>query len=118
MKKIVILCIVCGLAVIAGYSLRSKAEPAKTSNLLLANVEALAGGESWLEEWWDSKTHACQKVEVWEYKCMPYREVEKGDWEINIGGTFEPDDVVCGYFKVWDTECVSGTEVAHCWECE
>lgn len=118
MKKIIISCIVCGLVIVTGYNLCSKVEVARTSSLLLANVEALADDESWIEEWWDSKTHACQDVAYWERKCMLYKDIEQGDWEINVGGNFEPNDVVCGYFKVWDTDCVDGTEIAHCWECE
>lgn len=31
---------------------------------------------------------------------------------------FQPDEIVCGYFKGWDTDCVSGNDVAHCWDCE
>lgn len=109
---------VCVLATIIGYDLYSKAKATKTSNLLLANVEALASDESWIEEWWDAKTHACQDVAVWEFRCMLYKDIEQGDWEVNIGGSFDPNEEVCGYFKTWDTGCVDGTEIAHCWECE
>ena len=88
------------------------------SDLALANTEALAVGEGWLEDWWNSKVYSCQSVQVWVYKCMKYRDIprEPGGWE--IGGNFDPDEMVCGYFKEWKTDCVSGSTVAHCWECK
>lgn len=119
MKKIVIVVFVAVFATIAGYSIHISQSYSSLSNLVLANVDALADDESWFDQWWESKTYVCQAAEVWEYKCMLYKDVprEEGSWEANFGN-FNPDDEVCGYFKVMGVDCVGGNEVAHCWECE
>lgn len=117
MKKIIIFNLVCLFVGFMGYNLYSDKRVASTPDLLLANVEALANDESWLEEWWESKVYACQAAEVWEYRCMLYKDLPEYDWEVSVG-QFQPYDEVCGYFQEWDTECVSGTETAHCWDCE
>ncbi len=108
------------LAVIAGVTAYQAQNKETLSDLALANVEALAEDENWFESWWNSKIYACQSVQVWVYKCIPYKDIPKedGDWEINIGGSFDPNELVCGLFKEWDTECVGGSETAHCWDCE
>lgn len=89
----------------------------KISDLALNNVEALAFWEN-VTDWWDSNTHTCQQVTVWEYKCMKYKDIprENGGWEVDFG-KFNPNEEVCGYFQVQKIDCVSGNSVAHCWEC-
>lgn len=119
-KNVFKLTMVAVVVLLAGYNVyESHVKIGLLSDIELANVEALAGDESWFEEWWDSKTYTCQSVQGWYYDCMPYKDVpkENGDWEVNIGN-FQPDEIVCGYFKGWDTDCVSGNDVAHCWDCE
>lgn len=105
-----------GIEISSLYMSRTDLE--KISDIQLANIEALAGKENWLEEWWNSKVYTCQPVQVWEYQCMPYKDIprEDGNWE--IGGNFAPDEIVCGMFLVWSTECVGGHDVAHCWDCD
>lgn len=102
---------------VVGYNVHMSQQNIEMSDLAMANVEALASNESWIEDWWNSKVYSCQSVQVWTYKCMRYGDIprEDGGWE--IGGNFAPDDIVCGYFKDWDTDCVSGSTVAHCWDC-
>ena len=115
--KVVKTLFVATFALVAAYSVYFSLQDAEMSDLALANVEALASGEGGIEDWWDSKIYSCQSVQVWTFKCMRYGDIprEDGGWE--IGGNFAPDDIVCGYFKDWDTDCVSGSTVAHCWDC-
>ena len=113
--------LIAAFVAVAGYGVYVNKEKDETilSDTMLANVEALANDENWLTDWWDSKVYACQEVETWKYDCMPYKDIPRDDdsWEVDYGN-FQPDDIVCGMFKVWDTDCVGGNEYAHCWECE
>lgn len=86
---------------------------ASEADLLTAQTEALTRNE--FSDWWDSLVYNCESYEVWTFTCMRYADIPQGDWQ--IGGGYSPDDICCGLFKVYSTQCVSGSSVAHCWDC-
>lgn len=109
--------IVAVVAVFAGYNIIQSENTNTLSDLALANVEALAEDEG-IDDWWNSKVYDCQSVQVWETRWMQYKDVprEDGDWEVSTG-YIDPETWGWCLIQVWDTECVGGNSVAHCWEC-
>ena len=103
-----------------GYNVYKAQVSKHLSNIALANIEALAGsGEgNFITNWWDSKVYDCQSVSTWEYKCMRYGDIPRDpeSWEVSTGN-FSDDEIVCGYFKDFGTDCVGGNTVAHCRDC-
>ena len=117
MKKIFGIIVITAIVAVTGWNYSQSQKEVELSDLALSNVEALAFWED-ATDWWESKVYTCQDVAAWEYKCMKYKDIprEDGSWEVDFG-QFDPEETVCGYFKAWDTDCVSGNSVAHCWEC-
>lgn len=116
-KKFFAAMIVAVVAMFAGYNIYVSQQTSTLSDLALANVEALANDESF-GEWWDSEIYDCLAVSVWVTEYMQYKDVprEDGNWEVSTGD-IDPDTWgYCTYLKE-DIDCVSGTSVAHCWEC-
>lgn len=88
--------------------------------LLLENVEALAGSEGGGEDgssWWDSKIYDCTQVEVWEFDYYFFKDLPIGAGEVYVGPPHDPYDICYGYFKKNKTDCIAGSSVAHCWDC-
>ncbi|NDW11626.1 hypothetical protein D0T50_01830 [Bacteroides sp. 214] len=88
-KRIIGISLVAIFALVASWNSFQTKNNDRMSDLLLSNVEALAG----LGEWWDSKVYTCSS-QTCTITFLFY----------TYYGTYE--------------QCLDGSDVAHCWNCK